>query len=311
MFYLINKEIELINIDQIGEEGLIIGYMSLDEFEQCYQQLGFHEASYNECVNHGTNFRNSVDVYDDYTFGLLNVLNLHDVFGSRDMLGFFIKKNLFLVVDVVDEDKSTFDVFRQAVYRYKPENVTQEKLIYGFLERLIYNDSKTLENIEINISELEDRIHEEDIDKSFVGEILVMKKELILIRNYYEQFVTIGEELGENENDIFREEDLRYFKLFTDKATRLSSNASMLRDNVVQLREAYDAILDYNLNSIMKVFTVVTTIFLPLTLVVGWYGMNFTTMPELAWKYGYIGVIVFSVLVVIGCIIFFKKKKLL
>jgi magnesium transporter len=60
----------------------------------------------------------------------------------------------------------------------------------------------------------------------------------------------------------------------------------------------------------MKVFTVITTIFMPLTLIVGWYGMNFKYMPELNWKYGYLTVIIASILVVSGCIFFFKKKKL-
>ncbi len=69
--------------------------------------------------------------------------------------------------------------------------------------------------------------------------------------------------------------------------------------------------LDYNLNNIMKLFTVITTIFLPLTLIVGWYGMNFTNMPELTWQYGYPAVIVFSVIVVMFCVIAFKKYKLL
>ena len=69
--------------------------------------------------------------------------------------------------------------------------------------------------------------------------------------------------------------------------------------------------MDYNLNNTMKIFTVVTTVFLPLSLIVGWYGMNFTNMPELTWKYGYLAVILLSVAVVIFCFWFFKKKKLL
>ena len=79
----------------------------------------------------------------------------------------------------------------------------------------------------------------------------------------------------------------------------------------MQLRETHDAMLDYNLNNIMKLFTVITTIFLPLSLIVGWYGMNFENMPELGWRYGYLGVIVFSVIVVVCCFIIFKKYKLL
>ena len=73
--------------------------------------------------------------------------------------------------------------------------------------------------------------------------------------------------------------------------------------------EALTATLDYNTNVVMKIFTMVSVVFLPLTLIVGWYGMNFTNMPELTWKYGYIGVILLSVAVVIACIIYFRRKK--
>ena len=168
-----------------------------------------------------------------------------------------------------------------------------------------------LEHIEYHIDELEDMIISGKVEQNFNGEILVLKKRLLILKNYYEQIIDVGEELQENENDIFMEENLRYFKMFTDKATRLSNNVQMLRDKLVQLRDAYNAALDYNLNSIMKMFTVVTTIFLPLTLIVGWYGMNFTTMPELTWKYGYVSVIVLSIIVVIGIFWYFNKKKFL
>ena len=70
-----------------------------------------------------------------------------------------------------------------------------------------------------------------------------------------------------------------------------------------------DATLNYNLNNTMKLFTIVTIIFQPLTLIVGWYGMNFTNMPELVWKFGYIYVIVLSITVVAGILFYFKKKK--
>jgi magnesium transporter len=59
----------------------------------------------------------------------------------------------------------------------------------------------------------------------------------------------------------------------------------------------------------MTVLTVVTTIFMPLTLIVGWYGMNFHYMPELEWKWGYPIIIAISLLIVVGSLLFFKKKK--
>ena len=78
----------------------------------------------------------------------------------------------------------------------------------------------------------------------------------------------------------------------------------------MHIREALDAALSYEQNRIMKVFTTVTTVFMPLSLIAGWYGMNFTGMPELGWKYGYAFAGALSVLVILVCIWFFKKKKL-
>ena len=80
-------------------------------------------------------------------------------------------------------------------------------------------------------------------------------------------------------------------------------------DLTIQLREVYEATLDIGLSKIMKVFTVVTSVFLPLTLVAGWYGMNFKYMPELGWKYGYYYVVCLAVVMVTAWIFFFKKKR--
>ena len=82
-----------------------------------------------------------------------------------------------------------------------------------------------------------------------------------------------------------------------------------LRESVAQLREAYQSQLSIQQNDLMKIFTVVTAVFLPLTLLVGWYGMNFVGMPELHWKYGYPAVILVSVGIVAALVIYFKKKK--
>lgn len=82
-----------------------------------------------------------------------------------------------------------------------------------------------------------------------------------------------------------------------------------LRESAEQAREAYQAQIDIEQNNVMKIFTVLTAIFLPLTLLVGWYGMNFQYMPELGWKYGYVYVIGLSVVTCVICFVLFKKKK--
>ena len=85
--------------------------------------------------------------------------------------------------------------------------------------------------------------------------------------------------------------------------------AQLLREYCLQVRELFQAEIDIRQNRIMKILTIVTTIFLPLSLVAGWYSMNFVGMPELGWKYGYPAVIIVSVLVVLISLWIMKKKK--
>ena len=75
------------------------------------------------------------------------------------------------------------------------------------------------------------------------------------------------------------------------------------------MQDAYSSFLDMKLNHTMKIFTVVTTIFFPLTIIVGWYGMNFQSMPEFAWKYGYLYVILLSAAVITVLMLIAKKRK--
>ena len=130
-----------------------------------------------------------------------------------------------------------------------------------------------------------------------------------LIKSHYEQLIDLGQELEENENNFFKQENLRYFRLFLNRMARLHDSSTSLRDYTVQLGDQYKANLDIRQNRIMTILTVVTTIFMPLTLIVGWYGMNFRYMPELEWRWGYPVIIVVTLLIAIGCLLFFKKKK--
>ena len=81
------------------------------------------------------------------------------------------------------------------------------------------------------------------------------------------------------------------------------------REYITQLRDLLQSQLDIRQNRIMTVLTVITSIFMPLTLIAGWYGMNFRYMPELEWKYSYPVLILISVAIVVVCLVWFRKKK--
>ena len=183
-----------------------------------------------------------------------------------------------------------------------------ERFLYDFLDYIVKDDLRLMENYENELDSMEQAIIDGD-ENLPSGRLNDIRSDIRYLRIHYEQLMDLAQEFPENENVIFKQENLRYFRLFIDRAARLHDTSMSLRDYTMQLRDLYKAHLDIKQNRIMTVLTVVTTIFMPLTLIVGWYGMNFRFMPELEWKGSYPVIIILSVLIVIISLIFFKKKK--
>ena len=183
-----------------------------------------------------------------------------------------------------------------------------ERFLYDFLDQIIKDDLRLMEKYEMELDSMEQKILEGEESLSS-GRINDIRSDIRDLRIHYEQLMDLGQEFEENENNFFRQENLRYFRLFLNRMARLHDTSTSLRDYTVQLRDLYKAHLDIKQNSIMTVLTVVTTIFMPLTLIAGWYGMNFRYMPELEWKWGYPIIIAISILIAVGSLVFFKKKK--
>ena len=126
---------------------------------------------------------------------------------------------------------------------------------------------------------------------------------------HYAQLLDLSQELEENENEFFQEDNVRYFHLVSQRVQTLHDMTSSLADYTAQIRDMNQTQIDLKQNRIMTILTVVTSIFMPLTLITGWYGMNFVHMPELASPLAYPIVIGVSILIFVGCLIFFKVKK--
>ena len=165
-----------------------------------------------------------------------------------------------------------------------------------------------MERYEEELNHIEDMIlsSQEYGDLGRVNEIQSDIRKLLI---HYGQIIDMVQELEENENDFFSEDNLRYIHLFMNLMTRRHDTAVSIRDHTVQVRDLYNSQLEARQNRIMTVLTVNSTIFMPLTLIAGWYGMNFRYMPELGWRYGYLGVFLLSVAVVVLCLWYFKRKK--
>lgn len=214
------------------------------------------------------------------------------------------------IIVYLDDDDVFFicenDVAYNAASNYFTEAPENERALYLFFKNLFRNDNKNIERIEDIISDLDDAIISGK-DTNTIEKIVDIRYEILRLKKYYEQFEAVFEDICDNDNKLLSDKSIYHFENIRNRVNRMYSSVMNLREFVVQVRESYQAQIDIEQNRLMKVFTLVSSIFLPLTLIAGWYGMNLK-MPEFDWTYSYPVVIGICALVCIIWFIVFKKK---
>ena len=277
------------------------GCFDYNESEAVIRQFGLDNDLLVNSMGNGTMIYENHDGYDIVR---LNILNRNALLSQPERICVCILKNVLLFFS--DHCLPVEKILNQIISDSNA-NIGFDRLLSTFFERITEEDVTFLENIEQEISDLENALISSK-KRDCVKEIISLRKRLMILKRYYEQLLNILDELQENENNLLHANSLRYFKIFSGKVDRLYHSILNLRDYVTQVREAYQAEIDISLNNIMKIFTVITAIFLPLTLLVGWYGMNLK-MPEFQWSFAYPFVIILSVAIVVFCFCYFKKNK--
>ena len=183
-----------------------------------------------------------------------------------------------------------------------------ERFLYDFLEQIVDRDLAIMERYENELNRIEDKILSSQM-KTVPSRVNEIRSDIRKLLVHYEQIIDMTQELEENENGFFSEENLRYIHLFMNLISRRHDMAVSIRDYTMQMRDLYNTQIEVSQNRIMTLLTVITTIFMPLTLLTGWYGMNFKYMPELGWRIGYPLVTLAAVGIIVFCLLLFKKKK--
>lgn len=246
------------------------------------------------------------EVHEDMLSGTLSVPE-KNTFGKHSGFSYYIRSNGVLFADDSGLAASVMEKLEKTAIWREP---SVGHFLYSFMETLVEDDLRYLEYIEDRLAKLEASVLSDKLE-GFMYSIVEIRKEILARSHYYSQLSDVALEFLENENELFDDPSLRLLKHFSDRAHRLRQETQMLREYSLQISEAYQTQIDIRQNVVMKVLTVVTAIFLPLTLIAGWYGMNFKKMPELHWDYGYLYVFLLSIMVVVGCLWIFKRKKFL
>lgn len=217
----------------------------------------------------------------------------------------FMKKELLVVLS---REEKIYQEIVDIIDGISGKNLTVAEFLYFFLQSFLAGDLLFIEEMEREIAKIEENVLQGTIHQ-FSHRMLHMKKMIARFYHYYSQLAEMGQELLENQEGFFEEQELQNFEVYKDRINRLAGETQLLREYAMQVQEVYQSEIGIRQNNVMKVLTIVTTIFLPLSLIAGWYGMNFKYMPELSSPWGYPCVIGLCVVIVLGCLVLFRKKN--
>lgn len=236
-------------------------------------------------------------VYASYLFGIFHIPIKKKEKRNFHFAVYILEDRLIFV----EEETFVKDLIRTVQKRIGKASYTTDQFLDDFFMAVVEEDILYLAVLEREIAEMEEKVLQGDTDH-FHYRMLGIKKEISRHYCYYCQMSDIAEVFVKKRNTC---------RDFSERVGRLKQEAQSLREYAMQVQDVYQSEISIHQNNIMKLLTVVTTVFLPLTLIAGWYGMNFYNMPELSWEYGYLTISVISVFIILLILWYFKKKKLL
>ena len=293
------KGVAWINIDGLHDEKSI---------EEICTYLNIHKLSMEDILSVGQ--RPKMEEYQDYIQAVLKILTLDstDETIEYEQLSFILKGNI-----LVTFQEKTGDVFDSVRNRIKEGKGNVRKrgadyLLYALLDLVVDHYFIVLENFGEKLEDLETELLNNP-DKTTLNKLHRLRRETLLLRRtvyplreMISRFEKLEEPLISNNIKVF-------IRDLYDHTIKVIENIEVLRDMTSGLLDLYMNTTSNKMNEIMKVLTILTSIFIPLTFISGVYGMNFVNMPELEFKYGYFAVLGLMVLVLIAMLIYLKRKK--
>ena len=276
--------------------------MSTAEFRERKEEFVYHKEMLHSL---GSIRYCKAELFKDCILGTIRLPQKNEQKKAQLSFGFYLTGRKVLFVE--DEGKLKAWIEKQTeMFR---DVDTPKQLLLRIMDHMIEEDTLYFSHMESELDKLEEEIiRGAGSNNIFFTSLTKHRQKLSEFNIYYEQLIDIGELFSTS--DFYQsEQDTQGWDRFMHRVERLQNHVHLLRENVLQIRELYQSMQDARQNKIMGIITVVTTIFLPLTLITGWYGMNFVYMPELQWRYGYFAVIIISLFIVIAEIVYFKKKK--
>ena len=192
--------------------------------------------------------------------------------------------------------------------RFQIKKRKADFVAYSLIDAVVDNYFLMLEKIGEKIESIEDELLDNPTPET-LQDIHLMKRKLITLRKSVWPLREVVGGLERGESSLFRKSTIVYLKDVYDHTIQVMDTIETYRDMVSGMLDIYLSNLSNKMNEVMKVLTIIATIFIPLTFIAGIYGMNFRFMPELKWHWGYFAVLTIMTIIAIGMLLYFRKKK--
>lgn len=286
----------------------INGLNHVDAIDQIGQHFNIHPLVLEDIVN--TSQRPKIDELKEYLFVVTKML-YYDAEGdvTSEQVSFILGKNYVLTFQEAEGDvfESVRDRLRHA--KGKVRNLGADFLMYSLIDAITDHYYDLIETLGNKIETLEDYLFNGHEHENINQEIQELKREILKVRRNIFPLREIMNRIDRIDNTLIAENTLHFYRDIYDHIIQITENIDVYREMIWGLMDMYMTSINNKMNEVMKVLTIIATIFIPLTFIAGIYGMNFEHMPELHYKYSYFILWGIMIVLFLGLLYFFKRKK--
>ncbi|MCU0340674.1 MAG: magnesium/cobalt transporter CorA [Spirosomaceae bacterium] len=252
-----------------------------------------------------------IEHFDDYVFIVIKMLHFkgrQQVTLDAEHVSFVLQKGALISF----QEKRTGDIFDPVMNRIKASVGKTRKngadyLLFALMDLVIDHYLVLLEKISEQLDDLEEQILK-NTRHDPINELYALKRELTLMRKYVWPIREVLNSILRGDSDLIQPATLPYFRDVHDHVLQAIDSIDAQRELLTALIDIHYSTLSNRMNSVMKTLTIYTALFMPLTLIVGIYGMNFDNMPELRHPEGYFYTLGAMVLVAAGLLFYFRRR---
>jgi len=284
------------------------GLNNISDIEKIGKHYNLHPLTLEDIVN--TQQRPKLDEFEDYLYVVFKML----YYKNENELHFehvSLVAGEGFVITFQEADGDVFDDLRERISHGKGRirSSGSDYLMYAILDAAVDNYFSVIEAFADNIEDLEDDVFKGEPNNDIANSIHIHKRQILKIRRAIVPLREVISRLDKTETNIIQLNTHNFIRDLYDHIIQVNENIELLREMVWSLMDMYMTIISNKMNEVMKVLTIIATIFIPLTFIAGIYGMNFDNIPELHYQNGYFVLLGVMAVIFVLMLMYFRRKK--